>query len=107
MQNNQTDSRNPPLETRTLVRAWIWFWYSDTTRILLVLLGGHLLVTGPLLYLIGVPESIFSKALGAVYLFGFLLAGLDNDYSNLRRIGLNEYRKPLRSPRVAQGEMST
>jgi len=82
-------------EKRPLVRAWIWFWYNDVTRlglmlglpIPLVLLGAYSLF-GPGEYLRNV--AIFS------YLLGLGWAMLDNDYTQLERIGLDVYRKPLR-----------
>ena len=67
-------------------KAWLKFWFNDYTRILGVVLGGHLLITGPLVNLIlslcGVPEYT-GWALQCLYFSIFFWALLDNDYSKL------------------------
>ena len=76
-------------------RAWIWFWYNDVTRFC-VLFGIPVI---PVLLvsvaLFGTGEYLQALGVGT-YMFFFGLALLDNDYSNLRRIGMNEYRKKLK-----------
>ena len=67
-------------------KAWLKFWFNDYTRVLGVLFGGHLLITGPWMYLIlslcGVPEYT-GGALLFLYAKILLWAMLDNDYSKL------------------------
>lgn len=90
-----TPTRPLPLETRRLVRAWIWFWYNDITR-MCVLLGLHLpFVLLGVYALFGPGEYLRNVAIGA-YLAVFMWAMVDNDYTQLERIGLDVYRKPLR-----------
>lgn len=74
---------------------WIWLWYNDITRILFVLLPGHFIFSIPLMLYFEVPANYFSDGLVASYVVILLIAMLDNDYSNLRKIGLDEYRKKL------------
>lgn len=77
--------------------AWIWFWFNDWTRLLIVGLGGHLLFFIPLLYALGVQgESLRSAAIG-LYIAVFGWAMVDNDYTNLHKIGLDVYRSPLKT----------
>lgn len=81
-------------ETNRFKRAWIWFWFNDVTRVccllglplipLVTILGG---VFGWGEYLRDV--SIFAYSLLLIWMF------IDNDYSNLRRIGMTEYRKKI------------
>jgi hypothetical protein len=85
-----------PEETRPLVRAWIWFWYNDTTRLLLILLPGHLLLTLPLLYWLGLSGESLKNGAIALIAAGYFWAFLHNDYTQLHRIGLSTNRKPLR-----------
>ncbi len=82
-------------ESRPLVRAWIRFWYNDATR-LVMMLGVPLLPLVLLLAYLGIDGELRrGLTMGAyVLLFGWMM--LDNDYSNLRRIGLDENRRPLR-----------
>lgn len=69
--------------------AWLKFWFNDYTRILGVVFGGHLLVTGPLVHLIlcvnGLPEYT-SGAMASLYLAVFGWALLDNDYSKVEKL---------------------
>ncbi|MCY9861539.1 hypothetical protein OTK49_03280 [Vibrio coralliirubri] len=85
-----------------LKRAFIWVWYHDNFRFPFVLMGGHLLFTlPPILFLAKLVnlelhgEDIRTIALMLVTLM-YLLALTYNDYSNLRRIGLDEHRSPLK-----------
>lgn len=84
----------PSQETRRLVRAWIWLWYHDYTRLALMT-GLHLpLVLLAFAVSFGTGEYLRNVALIS---YGLTIAWLmlDNDYSNLRRIGMDEFRNPL------------
>jgi hypothetical protein len=82
-------------ETRWLVRAWIWFWYNNTTRFLVVLFPSYFVIVVPLLQFLGLEGEAFRRTLALVYLAVFAWAVKDNNYSNLERIGLNVDRRPL------------
>mgnify|MGYP001250052153 CR=1 FL=1 len=83
-------------EINPLKRAWIWFWYNDVVRFLVILIPTYFVVVIPLLFFVGVPPKYMGNTLSLIYMIGCVWAMLDNDYSNLRRIGLDEYRKPLK-----------
>ena len=83
-------------ETRPLVRAWIWFWYNDITRMLL-LVGLHLPVVLLATYAIFGPGEYLRDVAVAAYMLTFCVMLVDNDYTQLRRIGLDVNRQPLRS----------
>lgn len=90
-------SENPCVkkqETRKLVRAWIWFWYNDVTR-LAVLLGVPAVLAAVVLAWLGVDGEARKSGVLATYVVGLIWALLDNDYSQLNRIGLSVYRRPL------------
>lgn len=78
-----------------LHRTWIWFWYSDITRMFFVLLPGHFLVTIPILLWLHVDDTVAKNILTGTYLLVFFWALFDNDFENLRKIGLDPYRKPI------------
>jgi len=81
-------------ETNRLKRFWIWLWYNDATR-LLIILGVPVI---PVVVLAGVlfgPGEYLRPVAMSAYVFTFGWAFIDNDYSNLRRIGMDEYRKKL------------
>lgn len=82
------------MEKNRLKRAWIWIWYNDVTRIC-VLMG---LPVIPLIFVIAIVfgHGEYLRIL-ALVAYGVLVgwAMIDNDYSNLRRIGMNEYRKKI------------
>ncbi len=81
-------------ETNKLKRKWIWIWYNDTTRLLTMLGIPTLLLAFVCASLFGVGEYISGVcATHYVAMFGWML--IDNDYSNLRRIGMNEYREKI------------
>lgn len=83
-----------PQETRRLVRAWIWFWYHDHIRLALMT-GLHLpLILLAFAVVFGTGEYLRDVALIG---YGITIVWLltDNDYTNLRRIGLDEFRNPL------------
>lgn len=81
-------------ETNKFKRAWIWFWYNDITRICII--TGLPIIPILLLccYLFGTGEYLRGVAMFS-YCFFVGWAFLDNDYSNLRKIGLDEYRRKL------------
>lgn len=82
-------------ETRPLVRAWIWFWYNNVTRMLL-LVGLHLPVVLLATYAIFGPGEYLRDVAVAAYMLTFCVMLVDNDYTQLRRIGLDVNRVPLR-----------
>lgn len=84
------------IETNKLKRAWIWFWYNDITRMFMVLIPSYFVLLIPLMIWLGFDDQSIRNTCGALYGFGISFALLDNNYSNLRRIGLNEYRKKLK-----------
>ena len=81
-------------ETRKFVRAWIWFWYNDVTR-LAVLLGVPAILAAVVLAGLGVDGEARKNGVLATYVAFFMWALLDSDYSQLNRIGLTVYRRPL------------
>ena len=83
-------------ETNPLKRFWIWFWYNTATRFLVILIPSYFVILIPLLLYLEVPEPYFRHILSGAYAGGFVWAMLDNDYSNLERIGLDVDRRPLR-----------
>jgi len=78
-------------------RWWIWFWYNDITRFLFVMFPFYFVVLIPLLIWIGVPKEIIKNILIVIYITVWCWAIIDNDYSNLRKIGLDEYRRLLKN----------
>lgn len=82
------------METNKFKRAWIWFWYNDITR-MCILMGLPIIpVVLAVGFIFGFGEYLRGVAM-FTYAFTFGWALLDNDYSNLRRIGMNEYRKKI------------
>jgi len=82
------------IEKNKFKRAWIWLWYNDITR-LCVLFG--LPVVPVLLFAIiifGLCEYLRTLAV-LTYVGFFVWALIDNDYSNLRKIGMDEYRRKI------------
>lgn len=81
-----------------LKRRFVIVWFNDYFRILGIVFGGHLLITGPITYWVltkvGHVKS-FNECLWISYAFVFMLAYIFNDYSTLRKYGLNEYGEPL------------
>lgn len=82
------------MEKNRFKRAWIWLWYNDITR-MCVLIGL------PVIPAVAATAAIFGQGeylrtvAGIAYIVFFGWALLDNDYSTLRRIGMNEYRKKI------------
>jgi len=81
-------------EKNKFKRAWIWFWYNDITRIFIIIGLPIIPIVLLVAYLFGTGEYLRNVAL---ITYGFFLCWLmiDNDYSKLRRIGMDEYRKKL------------
>ena len=78
-------------------KAWIWIWYNDATRLLFIFFGGNLLLTIPLLFLwSGLDAETIRGVAAAQYAMFFGWGILDNDYSNLRKIGMDEFRNHLK-----------
>ena len=67
-------------------KAWLRFWFNDYTRMIGVMMGGHLIITGPLIFVILSHFDALEhfRTVGA-FLYSFILiwAILDNDYSKL------------------------
>ena len=82
------------METNKLKRAWIWLWYNDVTRFAVQLGLPIIPVILLVAYFFGVGEYLRTVAMFA-YMFTFGWMIIDNDYSNLRRIGMTEYRKKI------------
>lgn len=84
-------------------RWWIWFWYNDYTRMFVVLIPTYMLILVPVLLLI-LPQSVITSWMpqitAYIYLIVFTWAMLDNDYTNLNKIGLDVYRNPLHKPKI-------
>jgi hypothetical protein len=82
------------IENNRIKRAWIWLWYNDITRL-------AVLVGLPIIPVVAISAAMFGvgnylRVVAAVtYVMFVAWAILDNDYSNLRRIGMDEYRKKL------------
>jgi len=67
-------------------KAWIRFWFNDYTRVIGVALGGHLLITGPWIFVILSHFDVlehFRTVVAFLYSFIFIWAMLDNDYTKL------------------------
>jgi len=82
------------METNKFKRTWIWFWYSDITRFC-ILIGVPVIPVIAIAYNIFGPGEYLRTVAGITYILFFGWALFDNDYSNLRRIGMNEYRKKI------------
>lgn len=88
----------PPEQLKPVGRlhaAWIWFWYWDVSRLLFVLFPGHFLLTLPVMGWLHWDGPLIKDVLIGTYLLVLAVAMVDNDYENLRRIGLDPYRRPL------------
>lgn len=82
------------IEKNRIKRAWIWLWYNDVTRFCVIAGVPIIPITAATCAFFG-PGEYLRNVSACAYLAIFLWACIDNDYSNLRRIGLNEYRKKL------------
>lgn len=80
-----------------LYHFWIWFWYSDVTRIFLVLMPSYLLVVIPALYWMGITDHAVLKQVALVLYIAVILLAIEfNDYTNLEKIGRDVNRKKLK-----------
>lgn len=75
--------------------CWIWFWYNDITRLCIIVGLPVIPIVFITAYFFGWGEYLRTVA-ACSYIFFFGWALMDNDYSNLRKIGLDEYCKPLK-----------
>lgn len=81
-------------ETNKFKRLWIWLWYNDITR-LSIMIGLPLIPMAIIcIFLFGGGEYLRYLLL-TMYTFLICWMLIDNDYSNLRRIGMNEYRERI------------
>ena len=90
-----------PRETNSLKRTWIRFWYNNVTRFLVVLLPSYALPLVAALTYFGVPGEMQRHFVTVTYLAVLGWAMVDNDYTQLERIGLDVDRRPLKDPREA------
>jgi hypothetical protein len=84
------------VETNSLMRAWIWFWYNPTTRFMLVLVPTYFILLVPAFYYVGVRGEALRGCISVTYILVLLWAMVDNDYTKLERIGLDVNRRPLK-----------
>lgn len=82
------------METNKFKRAWIWLWYNDVTRFC-VILGLPVFPVTTIFHLVFGPGEYLRIIAVVTYIGFFTWAIIDNDYSNLRRIGMNEHRKKI------------
>lgn len=66
-------------------RIFIRVWYNNLFRVLFILLGGNLLLTGPLIIHFMGDEA--GNIFAIQYLIMFSIALTFNDYTNLNKIG--------------------
>lgn len=78
------------IEYNPVKRWWILFWYNDITRLLVVLIPSYFVVLIPLLLYLDLSGETIRNVLTVVYLCIFCWGVLDNDYTNLHRVGLDE-----------------
>ena len=78
-----------------LKRLWIWVWYCDTTRMLVMFGLPSLALTVLVGYIFGAGQYLrYVAAISYILLFCWMM--IDNNYSHLRLIGMNEYRKKIK-----------
>jgi len=80
-------------EQNPLKRALIWIWYNDWFRLFFILLPTWILPTIPIL--IWLRIEITQWLLPSMYIGMFVIACIFNNYSNLRKIGMDEYRNKI------------
>ena len=75
-------------------KIWIWIWYNDKTRFCCI-------IGLPVIPVVILIAAIFGNGeylrAVAMILYGILFCWMliDNDYSNLIKIGLDEYRNKI------------
>ena len=82
-------------ETNKFTRAWIWLWYNDVIRIS-TFVGVPVVPTFMLSYIVTGNYQVSKTIAIIVYVALIILMMIFNDYSNLRRIGMDEYRNKLK-----------
>jgi hypothetical protein len=76
--------------------CWIWLWYNDYFRLLVILVPSYLFILIPFLKWIGIPVEYLDEIAVFTYLTVFVLGLTFNDYSQLRKIGMDAYRRKLK-----------
>lgn len=87
--------KNVAQETNVFKRAWIRFWYNGWTRIFVVLAPTYFIILVPLLHVLNVCGEATRIILQVVYIGVLAWAIIDNDFTNLYRIGRNVHGKRL------------
>jgi len=82
---------------RKLNYIFIWTWYNDWFRLFVIMTPTYMVFLIPFCLWIGVPNEYMKNVLFSVYLIGLGLAFVYNDYSNLRKIGMDENRNTLKT----------
>jgi len=80
--------------------AWIWFWYSDITRMLVVMVPSYFIILIPLLMYFGVQGETLRQTVMFTYIAVFMIAMMDNNYENLNKIGLDVNRKKIERKKI-------
>jgi hypothetical protein len=84
-----------PEEKNKFKRAFIWIWYNDVFR-LICMMGVPVLPVFISMVVLGFPIELVKTVTAVLYVLLIGVLWLFNDYSNLRRIGMDEYRKRLK-----------
>lgn len=77
-------------------KCWIWFWYNEWTRIFFVMIPSYFIILIPILICLGLKEEDIRFVLCIAYIGVFFWGVVDNDFSNLRKIGMDENRRSLK-----------
>jgi hypothetical protein len=77
-------------------RWFIWFWYSDMFRVLCIVFPAHLILTVPFMIYFDFNKDFVGFLCWMQYFIMILLAIASNDYSELRKIGMDEYRNKIK-----------
>lgn len=78
-----------------LHRLFIRVWYSDWFRLIFILIPIWLIPVSIIMILCNVDPDICTGICIVLYITVFMLGLTFNDYSNLRRIGLDEYHRKI------------
>ena len=87
-------SNKYPIETNKFKRGFIWLWYNDIFRVI-SMMGIPVLPVFIIMLVSGIHIEIVKSVSAILYVLLIGALFLFNNYSNLRRIGMNEYRKSL------------
>ena len=83
-------------EQNRLKRAFIWIWYSGKFRVIFILFNFWWLLPLMLwLYSLGLDIQAVKCIAFLLHMSLFMMGCIFNDFSNLRKIGLDEYRNSL------------